>query len=170
MNNQIPLPTPLPGIDKPLPSPLPIASRKTAPYRPGFQPKGVYRPLTDDFLEIRRAKRDGESEGGMTRVERTKLERRLEKLIALHFPDCREEGYQEKARPSARPLNGVKRASSIFDFQTLKNMNINDAGDLWKGVVTGNFGDSARNEVRGLFLHFVIVNTINIVSQPLSNG
>ncbi|KAF9532299.1 hypothetical protein CPB83DRAFT_847611 [Crepidotus variabilis] len=150
----IPLASPPIQTHKPLPSPQlaapqPTATRKPAPYRPGFQPRGVYRPLTDEFLEIRKRKRDGEGEGGMKRVERTKLERRLEKLISLHFPAPGEEGYQEKARPSPRPLvNGSKRASSIFDFQTLKNISLNDAGDLWKGVVTGALVDSAKNDIR----------------------
>jgi len=91
----------------------------------------------------------------MTRVERTKLERRLEKLIALHFPIPGEEskvkeGHQEKARPAIRPLsNENRRASSLFDFQSFRNMNINDASDLWRGVVTGTFVDSAKNDIRG---------------------
>lgn len=133
----------------------PTAIRKSAPYPAGFQPRGVYRPLTDDFLDIRKSKRDGEGEGGMTRVERTKLERRLEKLIALHFPIPGEEskakeGHQEKARPAIRPLsNENRRASSLFDFQSFRNMNINDASDLWRGVVTGTFVDSAKNDIRG---------------------
>ena len=133
--------------DKPLPSIQQTSSpRKLAPYRPGFQPMGVRRHLTDDFLEIRRIKRDGEGPGGMKRVERTKLERRLEKLIILHFP---EREHEEKARPGPRPLANVNRRASIFDFGSLKNMNLNDAGSLWKGIVASNVIDSAKNDLRG---------------------
>ena len=137
----------------------PSTSSKPAPYPPGFQPKGVYRVLTDDFLSVRRMKREGagESEGGMKRVERTKLERRLEKLINLHFPlqpdskEARDGTLLEKTRPG---INGHenRRASSIFDFQTLKNVNFNDASGLWKGVVSGALHDTTKTEIRGWHL------------------
>jgi rabenosyn-5 len=121
------------SMTRPLPSIQPTSSpRRLAPYRPGFQPLGVRRHLTDDFLEIRRMKRDGEGPGDMKRVERTKLERRLEKLIILHFP---EREHEEKARPGPRPLANGNRRASIFDFGSLKSMNLNDAGGLWKGIV-----------------------------------
>ncbi|TFK76568.1 hypothetical protein BDN72DRAFT_756093 [Pluteus cervinus] len=110
--------------------PLKTVTRASAPYRPGFQPKGVYRPLTDDFLALRRQKQDGD---GMKRVERTKLERRLEKLIALHFP--MPPTVHEKVSKSHRPTGGhERRASSFFEFD-LKNIHIVDAGNLWKNVV-----------------------------------
>ena len=131
--------------------PTPPASRKMAPYPPGFQPKGVCRVLTDDFLSARRMKRDGVGEGGMKRVERTKLERRLEKLINLHFPlqsdskAARDGLFHEKIRPDREN----HRTSSIFDFQTLKNVNFNDASGLWKGVVSGGLQDSTKTEIRG---------------------
>lgn len=86
-----------------------------APYRPGFQPKGVYRPRTDEFNAARRIARDGEpGAGSQKRVERAKLERRLEKLIKLHFSPTK--------RPELRP-----RTSSMFSFSSL--------GDL-RGVLT----------------------------------
>ncbi|PPQ77503.1 hypothetical protein CVT25_011300 [Psilocybe cyanescens] len=132
-------------------SPMPV--RKPAPYRPGFQPKGVYRPLTDEFIAVRRILHEEEGNGGMKKVERTKLERRLEKLIALHFPHhTHREGLKEsietETRPSLRPMKEPRRASSFFDFQTLRNLNINDAGDLWRGVVTGGLGDPAKDDIR----------------------
>ncbi|CAA7267889.1 unnamed protein product [Cyclocybe aegerita] len=123
--------------------------RKPAPYRPGFQPKGVYRPLTDEFLAIRRIKRDGEGDAGTQRVERTKLERRLEKLIALHFPDCSQrEGSKEKAQTSIGMLrNENRRASSLFDFQSLRN--ISEPGELLR-VFGGGFGDATKNDIRAV--------------------
>lgn len=130
--------------------PLPIRPRITAPYRPGFQPKGIYRSLTDDFFELRRSKRDGEGDSRTKRVERTKLERRLEKLITLHFPSPAEK--DDKLLSTSRPVN---RRASIFDFGSLKNMNFNDAGDLWKGIVVGNAMDSAKNDVRSWCTEYI---------------
>lgn len=124
-------------------------ARSAAPYRPGFQPKGVYRPRTDEFAEYRRKRAD---EG---RIERTKLERRLEKLIALHFPveNAIEKGVG--ARKDEVGVNGKgrgvekRRASSFFNLD-LKNM---DAGELWKGVlqsqmIQGSNGDTRAAEQR----------------------
>ncbi|KAF8797914.1 hypothetical protein BYT27DRAFT_7228531 [Phlegmacium glaucopus] len=140
--------------DKPLlPVSSPPTSRKPAPYPPGFQPKGVCRVLTDDFLSARRMKRESEGEGGMKRVERTKLERRLEKLINLHFPlqidseGARDGLLDEKTRPG-RSGRENHRASSIFDLQTLKNVNFNDASGLWRGVVSGGLRDTTKMEIR----------------------
>jgi rabenosyn-5 len=146
--------------------PTPPVSRKTAPYPPGFQPRGVCGVLTDDFLSARRMKRDGDGEGGMKRVERTKLERRLEKLINLHFPlqpdskGARDGPLHEKTRP----VHENRRASSIFDFQTLKNVNFNDASGLWKGVVSVGLQDTTKTEIRGwhLFQSMIFLCPISI--------
>ncbi|KAG5646697.1 hypothetical protein DXG03_002687 [Asterophora parasitica] len=125
--------------------------RTQAPYRPGFQPKGLYRPLTDDFLALRRLKREGEGvdgrRAGMKRVERTKLLRRLEKLVDLHFstvsPDTT---LAEKTRsgPGVRGGAHQRRASSLFDFD-IRNLNISDAGGLWRGVVGGGEANDIRS-------------------------
>ncbi|KAF9483871.1 FYVE-domain-containing protein [Pholiota conissans] len=117
------------------------------PYRPGFQPKGVYRPLTDEFITRRRSIHDGEGENGMARVERTKLERRLEKLIALHFPHQSSPDRFQRGDKDGRPGLATfghesRRASSFFDFQTL------NAGELWRGVITGGLGDAAKMDIR----------------------
>ncbi|KZT28470.1 hypothetical protein NEOLEDRAFT_1175787 [Neolentinus lepideus HHB14362 ss-1] len=148
-----PAKTPSPGISpapshQPLPqttpttpvsyTPRPAVSasvRLSAPYRPGFQPKGVYRPRTDEFIELRAAKRD------VGRIERTRLERRLEKLIQLHFPPAsskdkekriaRKEGImKEKGSPNPSPMPN-RRASSFFDLDSIKG----GAEELWKGVL-----------------------------------
>ena len=103
--------------------------RPSAPYRPGFQPKGVYRPRTDEFTEHRKQIHDRD------RIERTKLERRLEKLIDLHFP---RDGVVTAAHP---PVN--RRASSFFDFN-ISDLRSGDSG-LWKGVMQG-----AKGDIRGI--------------------
>lgn len=80
------------------------------------------------------------------RIEKAKLERRLEKLINLHFPvpgstEEKEQQLREKSSPN-KSLN--RRASSFFDFESIKTKKLSDATDLWRGVVTGN-QDKARD-------------------------
>ncbi|KAI0082788.1 hypothetical protein K474DRAFT_1654961 [Panus rudis PR-1116 ss-1] len=115
--------------------------RALAPYRPGFQPKGVYRPRTDEFLEARRVSRD------KGRVERARLERRLEKLINLHFPPPGKEKEKDSLHP--RPNTQNRRQSSFFDltFQDLKSKSMSD---IWKEaiqpVATGGKSDTRAAE------------------------
>jgi len=86
------------------------------------------------------------------RVERTKLERRLEKLIALHFPveNSAEKGVG--ARKDEGSVNGrgrgveKRRASSFFNLD-LKNM---DAGELWKGVLQSQMIQGFNGDIRGM--------------------
>uniref|UniRef100_A0A0W0F3S0 FYVE-type domain-containing protein n=1 Tax=Moniliophthora roreri TaxID=221103 RepID=A0A0W0F3S0_MONRR len=148
-------PTPVPSAKSPTPrtsarSPQ-SKNHVQTPYRPGFQPKPSYRHRTDEFIAARHATRDGKTEGGTgmgeKRIERTKLERRLEKLIALHFPD--ENG--RRARPAIVPVQKQeRRASSIFDM-SLSDLRASMSFDsssggsgLWKGVV----GGGAKNDMR----------------------
>jgi hypothetical protein len=139
-----------------LPRPALASLSKHAPYRPGFQPRGIYRPLTDDFLAIRRSIRDG-GDGGTKRVERTKLERRLEKLIALHFPyHASSDTLKGKPEKDLRPSLGApgrenRRSSSVFDFQSLRSLSLHDASDLLRGVVTGGPSDPTKTDIRGWF-------------------
>lgn len=148
------------------PSSKPPPQRTQAPYRPGFQPRGLYRPLTDDFIALRCSKRDGEGVSGigsgMKKVERAKLLRRLEKLIDIHFPiptsivrdgSAHGESISMGRRPGVGGGLGDdvagnhhrRRTSSFFDFD-IRNMSISDAGGLWRGVV----GGSELHDIRGL--------------------
>ncbi|KAI0780731.1 FYVE zinc finger-domain-containing protein [Trametes elegans] len=116
------------------------SGRSPAPYRPGFQPKGVYRPRTDEFIEARNHSRD------VGRIERTRLERRLEKLINLHFPPPGQ-GKLEAA-PEQRPMQQNRRASSFWDldFSDLKNKS---AGDLWRDVLQSQAAQGGgKNDIR----------------------
>ncbi len=113
--------------------------RSSAPYRPGFQPKGVYRPLTDEFLEVRRSRRD------IGRVEQTRLERRLEKLISLHFGEHADTDKRETARPKQ-----AKRMSSIWELD-IRSMG---PGDLWRGVVQNQVAAGGKADIRGLCFVF----------------
>jgi rabenosyn-5 len=118
-----------------------LRNRTPAPYRPGFQPKGVYRPRTDEFLAARKHK------GDVDRVERTRLERRLEKLINLHFPHPDKKRKQLSDRPAPAPVQN-RRASSFFDID-LTSLTAKSAGDLWKGVVSAQAG--GKNDIRGQY-------------------
>jgi hypothetical protein len=119
------------------PSPLPTRTstpvRPSAPYRPGFQPKGVYRPLTDEFLEVRRSRRD------IGRVEQTRLERRLEKLINLHFGE-------DTDKRAAAPRKQARRMSSIWELD-IRSMG---PSDLWRGVVQNQVAAGGKADIRGL--------------------
>ncbi|KAB5596515.1 Vacuolar segregation protein PEP7 [Ceratobasidium theobromae] len=101
-------------------------SSKPAPYRAGFQPKGVYRHRTEEFEAIRAKKAEGK------RTEEKRLTRRLEKLIDLHFSP------KEKDAP---PPN--RRASSIFDLD-LSELKAKSANELWRGVVESKAASHER--------------------------
>ena len=113
-----------------------VTNRLPAPYRPGFQPKGVYRHRTDEFALARKVKSDA------GRIERTKLERRLEKLIHLHFPI----GGSELT--ALKPVAEQRRASSFFelDISIVKNM---DPADILKGVLKSPAFQGTKGEIRG---------------------
>ncbi|CAE6414279.1 unnamed protein product [Rhizoctonia solani] len=99
---------------------------RPAPYRAGFQPKGVYRHRTEEFEAARAKKVDGK------RAEEKRLTRRLEKLIDLHFSP------REKDVPP--PPN--RRSSSFFDdLAELKNKSANE---LWRGVVESKVAQQER--------------------------
>lgn len=144
----------------------------TAPYRPGFQPKGVYRPLTDDFISLRILKHGGEGdEKGRKKVEKTKLERRLEKLILLHFSSPSDED-KSKDHISARkrPPPGNRRASSFFDFDSLKNISINNSSGLWRGVISGGLNDGGKQDIRGWSYFCPVIDLINLRREQLRNN
>ncbi|KAJ7915478.1 hypothetical protein B0H13DRAFT_2231863 [Mycena leptocephala] len=102
------------SVCSPSPSAQTPPRPSAAPYRPGFQPKGVYRPRTDEFIAHRKAHAVS---AGYASAERTKLERRLEKLIALHFPEEAKSTTGVGRRPGVAPtMNANRRASSFFDL------------------------------------------------------
>ncbi|KIM87520.1 hypothetical protein PILCRDRAFT_815045 [Piloderma croceum F 1598] len=119
-----------------------VPTRVPAPYRPGFQPKGVYRPLTEEFASLRKTYRD------VGRIERTKLERRLEKLIQLHFSSEAEKAaqLQQKQRPAAATVEN-RRASSFFDLDLSDLRNL-DAGELWRGVLQSQAVQGGKADIR----------------------
>ncbi|KAH9063357.1 FYVE zinc finger-domain-containing protein [Lactarius vividus] len=131
------IPSHTPAAPSPAISPSPSSVRTStfvrspAPYRPGFQPKGVYRPLTDEFLEARRSHRDS------GRIEQTRLERRLEKLINLHFG----EGSDKRAPARSKQ---VRRMSSIWELD-IRNIG---PGDLWRGVIQSQVAPGSKADLR----------------------
>ncbi|KAL7417929.1 FYVE zinc finger-domain-containing protein [Mrakia frigida] len=91
-------------------------------YRAGFQPKGVWRARTGEFVEVRMRREEGR------RGEERRLGRRLEKLIELHFSPVKAPVVPPPPPPPKAP---PRRSSSAFslDFESLKN-----PGDLWRGL------------------------------------
>ncbi|KAM5534103.1 hypothetical protein V8D89_012284 [Ganoderma adspersum] len=130
--------TPTTSTSSAFPSAPRTPARSPAPYRPGFQPKGVYRPRTDEFVEARNQSRD------LGRIERTRLERRLEKLINLHFPPP---GQRKAETPEPRPVKENRRASSFWDLD-LSDLKNKSAGDLWREVVQSQASQSGKDDVR----------------------
>ncbi|KDQ33889.1 hypothetical protein PLEOSDRAFT_1033149, partial [Pleurotus ostreatus PC15] len=141
---------------RPVMSSLP--SRIQAPYRPGFQPKGVYRPRTDEFFDARREAHNS----GSLRIERTKLERRLEKLIALHFPE------KEEQHALQRPSAGNHRRSSFFDLD-LSDLKSMDPSGLWKNMMMqGTSSIGGKGDIRGTKHHCRLCGQI-VCALPVKN-
>ena len=113
----------------------------------------MYRPRTDEFLEARRQRNDKD------RVERTRLERRLEKLVSLHFPHPDQKAKEkEKERGSLGVRQAPaqnRRASSFFDID-IATLRAKSAGDLWKGVVQAQAA-GGKNDIRGQLLMLMCV-------------
>lgn len=90
----------------------------------------------------------------MGRIERTKLERRLEKLIQLHFPppsDGGGTGVGKRPGATAAAAGHNRRASSFFDldFSDLRHI---DPGELWRGVLQSQAGQGGKADIRGTFI------------------
>ncbi|CAH7685597.1 FYVE zinc finger-domain-containing protein [Phakopsora pachyrhizi] len=54
--------------------------QQQTPFRPGFQPRGVYRDRTNDLISFRKLKQESK------RLQESRLQKRLERLVDLHFP------------------------------------------------------------------------------------
>lgn len=111
-------------------------------YRAGFQPHGVSHPRTDEFIEIRNQARE------QGRVERTRLERRFEKLVELHFSDralSAKDGLSEKPN-----LKQTRRASSFFDLD-LNDLRSKGASELWRSVIESRAAalSGKKSDLRG---------------------
>jgi rabenosyn-5 len=92
----------------------------------------------------------------MKRAEKRKLERRLEKLIAIHFPlpplktqDSIGTEGNAKERPVGASEN--RRISSFVDFD-VPSITILDAGGLWRGI----FGGDDITTIRSSFIPSVL--------------
>lgn len=164
--------TPSPSATSPASIPSPASSsaslhtraptRSSVPYRPGFQPKGVYRPRTDEFLLERKAKQNED------RIERTRLERRLEKLINLHFSS--HDAQKEKETLSAvRPRQQNKRMSSIWDFD-LSDLRNKSAGDLWRDVLQSQAPHTAKADIRGLLSPLTSFRVVKLLIYMVLSG
>ncbi|KAK7449662.1 carboxypeptidase Y-deficient [Stygiomarasmius scandens] len=145
-----------PTSQSPTPRGTPSSMRQSTPtpYRPGFQPKGVYRPRTDEFLSLRRIARDGPESDSSKRIERTKLERRLEKLIALHFPEPgdpqpeKDTGSKELSRPQITPkqksaTNARRRTSSFFEM-SMDDIRKSVGDNLLRSVLSSSTNSAPR--------------------------
>ncbi|KAG8966030.1 carboxypeptidase Y-deficient [Tulasnella sp. 419] len=100
-----------------------------APYRPGFQPKGVYNLRTDEFIALRSQKVEGRQ------ASEKRLLRRLEKLIELHFtPEAAKAPLRSPSPSTPTTPSTPRRNSSIFDF-SVSDLKSTSASDLFKTVL-----------------------------------
>lgn len=107
------------------PGGLTEASGRRTAYRSGFQPKGVVRVRTADFAELRRK---GRGEGEM---EEQRMDRRLAKLIAIHFAPL---GGTEKSglSPSKKSLGSSLIELDLDELKRDPGSVIRKGGsDLW---------------------------------------
>lgn len=90
----------------------------------------------------------------MGRVERTRLERRFEKLIELHFPPAAQvQSVDEKGKAKeigSKPPHPPNRRASSF-FEDLNDLRTKGAGELWRGVMESRAAAlrGTKGDVRG---------------------
>ncbi|KAH8914411.1 hypothetical protein BT69DRAFT_1072118 [Atractiella rhizophila] len=99
--------------------------KKRTPYHPRFQPKGVRRERWEDFLAVR------EKEAGRRRLDDQRVERRAQKLIALHFPASTPTPLKRTSTNSSLSSisSSISRSSSDVWSKTLKNLTLGRGGE-----------------------------------------
>ena len=118
----------------------------------------MYRPRTDEFAEARKSKRNA------GKIEQTRLERRLEKLINLHFS----EPSEKPKAPQPPPVR--QRKSSLF--KDLSDLRGKSASELWKDMITSQ-AQGEKNDIRGEELSVVVNYHLKLMVlrvQLLSRG
>ncbi|KAM0792406.1 hypothetical protein ACM66B_005085 [Microbotryomycetes sp. NB124-2] len=103
------------------------------PYHSSFQPQGVRRDRTDEFMLNRKTKAEGK------KLEEGRLGRRLEKLVALHFPPPWEAPEPPADRKSTSTLSDIAAFGQSLRGRTTK--------DLWSSVANSR-GEVERAEQR----------------------
>lgn len=86
-----------------------------APYRPGFQAKGVYRDITENYTAARRGR------GEARRLDEGRLQKRLDKLVELHFPHPAAAGGVRTGAGASQPPSRRPRAS-LSSFSSLTSL------------------------------------------------
>ncbi|GAA6023700.1 hypothetical protein JCM10207_008753 [Rhodosporidiobolus poonsookiae] len=109
--------------------PLSPNQRGKMPYRVGFQPQGVRVDKSAEFFDKRREKSEAR------KLDEARLARRLEKLIALHFPDT-------PVKPDTPTKESPLTSFSSFG-DTLRNRS---AKELWRSVAGNVDVDIERAE------------------------
>ncbi|GAA6026987.1 hypothetical protein JCM8097_006018 [Rhodosporidiobolus ruineniae] len=108
----------------------PGGARGKMPYRPGFQPQGVRVDRSDEFFEKRRGKSEAR------KLDEARLARRLEKLVALHFPE-----------PSAKPALTPSKESPLASLSSFgDSLRTRTAKELWRSVASNVDVDIERAE------------------------
>lgn len=82
-------------------------------------------------------------------MERTKLERRLEKIVTLHFSGNGNGNVASNGASSMAVRGERKRTSSMFSVESLSGLRDLDPGELWRGVLTSQVVGGAKADIRG---------------------
>ncbi|GAA5938346.1 hypothetical protein JCM3775_000869 [Rhodotorula graminis] len=107
------------------------AAARRMPYQAGFQPQGVRRDRSDVFLEQRQKCSEAR------KLDEGRLARRLDKLVALHFPP-----ENEKAKASA-----PTKTSTLASLSSLgDSLRGRTAKELWRTAVGNVDVDVERAE------------------------
>ncbi|SCV66929.1 BQ2448_5575 [Microbotryum intermedium] len=110
------------------------AGRGARAYHPKFQPQGVRRDRTEEFMNSRNKR------GERTKLDEGRLARRLEKLVALHFPTSTENEDERGSTPTLTPLS-----LATSTFATLSSLRGKSAKEIWASVA-GARGEIEREE------------------------
>ena len=137
----------------------PASSKGKAPYKAGYQPKGVVRDRTDDFLAVRNGRLrvgrrgskevDGGSGISLQSLEDERLLRRLDKLIELHFLD-KTPAESRGSMPRSSSISSLASNSTAPGSPQRITSSMRRTSDLFgkalKGVTKIAGGDDSRSK------------------------
>ncbi|GAA5911037.1 hypothetical protein JCM5296_004603 [Sporobolomyces johnsonii] len=110
----------------------PSPEKARMPYQAGFQPQGVRRDRSASFFEARERAAEGK------RLEEGRLARRLEKLVALHFPPPGDKEASPAPNAPPAPSPAKEPASALATLsQFSDSLRGKSAKDIWR-TVAGN--------------------------------
>ncbi|CEQ39923.1 SPOSA6832_01500 [Sporobolomyces salmonicolor] len=110
----------------------PSPEKARMPYQAGFQPQGVRRDRSASFFEARESAAEGK------RLEKGRLARRLDKLVALHFPPPGDKEASRAPNATPAPSPAKEPASALATLSQFgDSLRGRSAKEIWR-TVAGN--------------------------------